>query len=285
MNDAPTQLTAPNQVIGGRSGIDFAYRRFGNAETAALPLIFFQHFRGNIDNWDPLLVDTIAQEREVILVDNAGVGNSSGRVPSTVEAMAEDVTTFVDALNLKRYDVFGFSLGGFVAQRVALIRPHQVRRLVLAGTGPQGGKDMHVYRGELLEAAIRDEQGPEDVLTLFFERTEGSKELGGQYIARIFSRTEDRDAVPDLAARDAQLTAIFTWGIADETRLPTLAGITQPTLVANGDNDLMVPTENTHLLARHLPNAKLSIYPDTGHGFLFQYPQEFATEVNRFLGT
>jgi pimeloyl-ACP methyl ester carboxylesterase len=284
MTGRGSQITAPNLRIEAANGVTYAYRRFGNTETAALPLVFFVHFRANLDNWDPLLVDTIAQQREVILLDNTGVAGSTGTTPGTVEAMALDAIAFTDALGLRRYDLLGFSLGGFVAQEVALIRPHQARRIVLAGTGPRGGRDMHVFTRVVLEIAVKDASVAEDLLTIFFEQTATSQARGREFIDRLGSRREDRDAPVSLATRDAHLSAIETWGIPDSTRLSRLAGITQPTLVANGDNDIMVPTENTYLLADHLPNARLSIYPDAGHGFLFQYPVEFGTEVNAFLG-
>jgi pimeloyl-ACP methyl ester carboxylesterase len=278
-----TQITAPNKQIEAANGVRYAYRRYGNAETSALPLLCFQHYRGNLDNWDPILVDSLAAEREVILLDNAGVGGSTGRVPSTIAEMAIDAVAFTDALGLRSYDLHGFSMGGFVAQEVALTRPHQLRRLVLAGTAPQGGRHVHGWTGEILSAAIVDEPGADELLTLFFERTDTSRAKGQEFIQRIFTRTEARDDPTDLATRDAQASAT-AWGVPDDTRLNRLAGIPQPTLVANGDNDLVVPTENTHLLGEYLRNATVSIYPDAGHGFLFQEPAAFAAEVNDFLG-
>jgi pimeloyl-ACP methyl ester carboxylesterase len=287
MSDTRSQLTAPNLRIEAANGVTYAYRRFGNRSTDALPLVCFIHYRGNLDNWDPMLVDTLATQREVILVDNAGVGGSSGIVPSTVAQMARDAIAFIDALGLKAIDLLGFSLGGCVAQEVVLIRPYLVRRLILAGTCPQGGEDIHAFaEGPVREAALDDEPGrPEDILTLFFERTASSQAKGREFLKRISSRERDRDRSTDLATRNAQLNALSTWGIPDPTRLNRLAGITQPTLVANGDNDVMLPTKNSYLLARHLPNARLSIYPDAGHGFLFQYAADFGAEVNAFLGT
>jgi pimeloyl-ACP methyl ester carboxylesterase len=287
MPEIVSQLTAPNLRIEAANGVTYAYRRFGNSSTGALPLVCLVHYRGNLDNWDPMLVDTIASQREVILVDNAGVGRSTGTVPSSVAQMARDALAFVDALGLKTVDLLGFSIGGMVAQEVVLIRPYLVRRLILAGTAPQGGEDLHVFAdGPVREAALSETPGrPEDILTLFFERTASSQAKGREFLKRIASRERDRDQPTDLASRNAQLTAISEWGIPDPTRLNRLAGITQPTLVANGDNDAMLPTKNSHLLARHLPNARLSIYPDAGHGFLFQYPAEFGAEVNAFLGT
>ncbi|MGW3668472.1 alpha/beta fold hydrolase [Streptomyces sp. NPDC005141] len=277
-------MTEPIQTVAAVSGVSYAYRRFGNSETSALPLVFLQCYRGNLDLWDPILVDSIAAQREVILVDNAGVGGSTGRVPSTVQEMAVHAVEFLDALGVRRYDLLGFSMGGFVAQEMALIRPHEIRRIVLAGTAPQGGNNFHGWRGALLEAALREAQDAEDLFTLFFERTETSRSLGADYLKRISSRDREPDRSTDLAARDAQLSAIAGWGVPDESRLSRLAAITQPVLAANGDNDVMLPTENTYLFAKHLPNVRVSIYPDAAHGFLFQYPAEFAAEVNVFLG-
>jgi pimeloyl-ACP methyl ester carboxylesterase len=278
-----SNLTAPNESIEAANGVTFAYRRFGNTDTAALPLVCFQHYRGNLDNWDPALVDAIAEQREVILFDNAGVGGSSGTVPHTVTPMAYDALAFIDALGLEQIDILGYSMGGFVAQELTLIRPRLVRRLVLAGTGPQGGVEQHGYRDEVNGNATADEPGAEDLLTLFFERSETSVAKGWEFVERIFTRTEDRDVATDLRTRDAQLDAVTTWGIPDASRLNRLAGITQPVLAVNGENDRMVPTPNTFLLAERLPNAQLKIYPDAGHGFLFQYPAEFAAELEEFL--
>jgi len=282
MLSTESQLTAPNRAVEAANGVTYAFRRLGDASTAP-PLVLLQHFRGNLDNWDPALVDALASMREVILFDSAGVGGSTGATPRTVTAMAHDALRFLEALELHEVDVLGFSLGGFVAQELVLIRPRLVRRLVLAGTGPQGGEDMHGFAADVYVSATRDEPGAEDLLALFFERSETSVAAGWEFAQRIFARTEDRDAATTLAARDAQLDAIHTWGIPDPSKLARLAGITQPVLVANGDNDRMVPTRNSHLLAERLPDARLRIYPDAGHGFLFQYPYEFAAEAQSFL--
>ena len=164
-----------------------------------------------------------------------------------------------------------------------MLRPRLVRRLVLAGTGPQGGREMHGWNEEASGHALKDVQGAEDIFYLFFAPTETSQAKAKEFVGRIFAREQDRDETPVLAARDAQAEAIADWGIPDMGKLARLAGITQPTLVANGNNDIMVPTVNSYLLAGHLPDAELVIYPDANHGFLFQYPHEFAGEVNRFL--
>jgi len=279
----PRQLTAPNLFTEAGNGITYAYRRFGSTGPETAPLLFLQHFRGNLDNWDPQLIDAIAAEREVILLDNTGVGGSSGRTPTNVTEMAHDALAFIDALGLRTLDILGFCLGGFVAQELTLIRPQLVRRLVLAGTGPQGGEQMHGFTVDVLEAATPDEPTGEDFVYLFFERTPTSVGRGWAFVDRIFARADDRDQPTSLQTRDAQLDAITAWGIPDPTRLHRLAGITHPTLVANGDHDILIPTRNSRLLASNLPNAALSIYPGAGHGFLFQHPEEFAAEVNAFL--
>jgi pimeloyl-ACP methyl ester carboxylesterase len=276
-----SQYTASNLTIAARNGTTYAYRRFGQTDT--VPVVFLQHFRGNLDNWDPALIDDIAAGREVILLDNSGVGLSTGTTPRTVRGLARDVLAFADAIGLTTMDLFGFSLGGFVAQEVVLLRPRLVRRLIQAGTGPQGGRGMHAWNEEASAHAFKDVQDAEDVLYLFFAPTETSQSKGKEFVERIFTRDQDRDQIPALTVRDAQAEAITDWSIPDMSRLARLAGITQPTLVANGSTDLMVPTVNSYLLAGHLPHAELTIYPDAGHGFLFQYPHEFAAEVNNFL--
>ena len=276
------QLTAKNLSLEV-GDVSFVYRRFGNAQTAAPALVMLQHFRGNLDNWDPVLVDRLAQDREVILVDNRGVGGSTGVVPENVTTMARDALAFIDALGLQQIDLLGFSLGGYVAQELVLLRPRLIRRLVLAGTAPQGGPDLHRWSDDVYALATPDEPTAETLLALFFTASEDSRAKGLEAIARLYQRVVDRDEPTDLATRDAQLAAITAWGIPDESKLNRLAGITQPTFVANGDNDTMMHTQNSHLLAEHLPNAQLRIYPDAGHGFLDQYPELFADEVHAFL--
>jgi pimeloyl-ACP methyl ester carboxylesterase len=276
------QLTAENLSLEVGE-VSFAYRRFGNEQTAAPALVMLQHFRGNLDNWDPALVDRLAQDREVILLDNRGVGGSTGVVPENVTTMARDALAFIDALGLKQIDLLGFSLGGYVAQELVLMRPRVVRRLVLAGTAPQGGPDLHRWSEDVYALATPDEPTAEDLLSLFFSGSEQSRAKGMESLGRLYQREVDRDDPTDLATRDAQLAAITAWGIPDASRLNRLAGITQPTFVANGDNDTMMHTQNSHLLAEHLPNAQLRIYPDAGHGFLNQYPELFAADIDAFL--
>jgi pimeloyl-ACP methyl ester carboxylesterase len=277
-----TAVTAENRSVD----IDDAtlvYRRLGDRATGAPPLLCLQHFRGNLDNWDPALVDRLAGDREVILLANRGVGASTGVVPDNVEDMARDVLRFVDALDLREIDVLGFSLGGYVAQELALVRPRLVRRIVLAGTAPRGAPRIHRWSDDVYALATPDVPNPAGFLRLFFSGSDDSRAKGLAYFERISARAVDRDEPTDLAARDAQLEAITRWGIPDPSQLARLGAITQPVLVANGDNDPMMITENSRLLAQHLPNSQLRIYPDSGHGFLDQYPELFADHVRAFL--
>jgi len=281
-NDS-SQLTAKNRSVSV-GGDSLVYRRFGREREDVPPLVCLQHFRGNLDFWDPALVDRIASDREVILLANRGVGSSTGTVPDDVTDMARDVLRFVDALGLEQIDLLGFSLGGFIAQESALLRPRLVRRIVLAGTAPQGGPELHRWTDDVYAHACADEITTEHALHVFFSGSQESRANGLEYLARTQSRKVDRDAPTDLATRDAQLAAITAWGIPDASKLSRLAAIIQPTFVASGDNDTMMHTKNSQLLADRLPNAHLRIYPDANHGFLNQYPELFADHVIAFLG-
>jgi pimeloyl-ACP methyl ester carboxylesterase len=262
------------------AGVGFAYRRFGSP--AELPLVMLQHFRGNLDNWDPALTDALAAEREVILVDYPGVGSSSGEPSHTIASTARQMIALADALDLAEIDLLGFSIGGFVAQEIALVRPTLVRRLVLAATGPMGAPGMHGWRDDIA-AAARGESNPENLLYIMFAHTETSQAKGTEFLGRFMERQQGRDAPTSDAARDAQYDAIVEWGIPDHAALQRLTGIESPTLVIQGDGDLMIPTKLSHLMAGLIPDAKVRIYPDSAHGFLFQYPTEVAAEVNAFL--
>jgi pimeloyl-ACP methyl ester carboxylesterase len=280
--DRVGQLTAPN-LSANVLGETFVYRRFGDDGTDAPPLLCLQHFRGNLDNWDPALVDRLAEDRELLLLDNRGVGSSTGTVPDNVPDMARDALRFVDALGLRAIDLLGFSLGGFVAQELVLVRPRLVRRLILAGTAPQGAPRLHRMSDDVDALATQDVLDPERFIKLFFSGSDESRARAHEFLQRISARTVDRDEPTDIATRDAQLEAITRWGIPDPSKLAQLTAITQPTFVANVDNDRWMITENSHLLAHHLPNSELRIYPDSGHGFLDQYPELFADHVKSFL--
>jgi len=238
-------LTAPNRSVEV-DGATLVYRRFGNAESEAPPLLCLQHFRGNLDNWDPALIDRIAWEREVILLDNRGVGASTGAVPDNVEDMARDVLRFVDALGLRQIDVLGFSLGGSVAQALALVRVRLIRRLVLASTAPQGAPKIHRWSDDVYALAAQDVLDPKRFIRLFFSGWQERRAKGTAFLKRISARKVDRDDPTDLATRDAQLEAIARWGIPDPSKLARLVAITVPVFVANGDNDPMMITENSY---------------------------------------
>jgi pimeloyl-ACP methyl ester carboxylesterase len=259
------------------------YRRFGKEDSGCPPLLFLQHFRGNLDFWDPVLVDRIAERRDVVLLANRGVGSSTGVVPDNVTDMARDVLPFVDVLGISEVDLLGFSLGGYISQELALLRPRLVRRIVLAGTAPQGGPDLHRWSEDVYHHACADEINPEHALNVFFSGSEQSRARGMEYLDRTQKRTADRDAPTDLATRDAQLAAITAWGIPEPSKLDRLAAIIQPVFVAIGDNDTMMHTKSSYLLAERLPNAHLRVYPDSNHGFLNQYPELFADHVGTFL--
>jgi pimeloyl-ACP methyl ester carboxylesterase len=276
-----SQLTAENRTVEV-GGDNLVYRRFGNTENTP-PVLWLQHFRGNLDFWDPTLVDRFAQDREVILLANRGVGASTGVVPDNVTDMARDVILFARAIELDPVDVLGFSLGGHIAQELALLRPRMVRRIVLAGTGPQGGPNLHRWSDDVYAHACADEINAEHALNVFFSGSEESRTKGMAYLGRTQLRQTDRDEATDLATRDAQLAALTAWGIPDASKLNRLAGIIQPTFVAVGDNDTMMPVKNSQLLADLLPHAHLRIYPDANHGFLNQYPELFADHVRAFL--
>jgi pimeloyl-ACP methyl ester carboxylesterase len=277
--DVVTHQTAETRAVEA-GGIAYAYRRFGAA--GPTPLVMFQHFRGNLDNWDPALTDALAREREVILVDYPGAGSSTGEFGPTIADTARRMIEFVSALELSEIDLLGFSIGGFVAQELTLIRPALVRRLVLAATGPKGGPAMHGWR-EDIAAAARGESKPENLLYIMFAHTDASQAKGKEFLGRFLARQEDRDAPTSDALRDAQYDAIVEWGIPDHGALQRLTGINRPTLVIQGDKDLMIPTSLSHLMAGLIPGARIRIYPDSAHGFLFQQPEQVAADVNAFL--
>ena len=274
-------LSAPTRFIKAANGIFYAYRRFGSSSIP--PLMLLQHYRGNLDSWDPQLVDTLADQREVILVDYPGVSSSSGAPARTVADTAGQIIDFVDALELETIDLLGFSIGGFVAQELALLRPNLIRRLVLAGTGPRGAQNMHVWGPDITNHAWNSNPGGEDLLYLFFAPTETSQARGREFLSRLIQRTEDRDSDSDLLVRNAQYSAIAEWGIPDYSKLQQLTGITAPTFVIQGDHDRMFPTKASYLLAGLIPDARIKIYPDAAHAFLFQYPIEVGDDVNAFL--
>ena len=271
---------ASTQRVAAGNGIEYAYRDLGAGD---VPLVLLQHFRGNLDNWDPALVDALAADRRVVTFDNVGVGGTTGRTPSTVEAMAHDALAFLDALDLERVDLLGFSLGSFVAQEIALIRPDLLRRVVLASAAPQGAAGMHGWAPEVIGAVGAPEPSPQGYLEVFFAPTNTSREAGQQAAGRIFGRTTDRDKPTTWQTRQAQYDAVCVWGIPNHSLLQRIAAIDLPVFVANGDSDPMILPRYSYLLAGLLPDARVTIYPDSAHGFLFQHHSRFAADVHAFL--
>lgn len=274
-----THETAPTQFVDV-NGTNYAYRTFG--KTGGVPLIFLQHFTGTMDNWDPLVTNGLARTHQVVLFDNAGVGSSAGETPTSVASMAQDAAAFIRALGFERVDVLGFSLGNFVAQQLTLDHPELVQRLILVGGGPVGqGSDAFVTA--MGNVGTQAQKHP--LLYLFFEPSAASQQLGEAFVQRLESRATDRDQATSQAAVGAQYQAIVGWGEVQDPEFARLRQITQPALVVNGSNDIMVPTSQSNLLFQHLPAAQLSLYPDAGHGSLFQYPALFVEQATYFLET
>ena len=272
--------TGPTQFIEA-SGVQYAYRRFGASK--GTPLVFLQHFRSGLDEWDPKVTDGLGKDRPVILFNNAGVASSSGEPTDTVSGMAKHVVTFIKALGLRQVDLLGFSLGGFVAHQVAIDNPDLIRRVVLAGTGPQGGEGVDSFTPKVAEHATRENWGGEDFLYLFFSPSVTSQAAGRAFWQSRHTRA-DQDVPSSMAAMRAQQAAIARWGAVPKAeRYGQLKKIKQPVLVVNGQNDIMVPTINSFILQQHIPNATLILYPNSGHGTLFQYPELFVSHVLLFL--
>jgi pimeloyl-ACP methyl ester carboxylesterase len=270
--DAPTKTVD----IGGTR---FAYRELG--PKTGVPIVFITHLAAVLDNWDPRVVDGIAAQHRVITFDNRGVGASTGSTPKTIQAMARDAVIFIRALGLTKVDLLGFSMGGMIAQVIAQDEPQLVRKLIIAGTGPAGGEGIkNVTRISHLDTirALVTLQDPKQFL--FFTRTPNGRRAGKEFLARLKERTHNRDKSISLRSYGAQLKAIHRWGLAQPYDLSV---IRQPVLVANGDNDRMVPSKNSTDLARRLPNARLTLYPDAGHGGIFQHHTQFVDEALKFL--
>jgi pimeloyl-ACP methyl ester carboxylesterase len=274
-------IDVPTKRNRGKNRIEYAYRDVGKGD---LPLVLLQHFRGNLDNWDPALVDALAGNRRVVSFDNVGVGSTTGETPATIEAMAHGAIAFIEALRFKRVDLLGFSIGSFVAQEIALIRPDLLRRVVLASSAPQGAAGMHGWAPGVIGAVGAPETTPEGYSSVFFAQTETSRETGRQAAARIFGgRTTDRDEPTTWQTRQAQYDAVCAWGIPNHSLLERVSAIGLPVFVANGDSDPMILPRYSYLLAGLLPDARIAIYPDSAHGFLFQHHSRFADDVHAFL--
>ncbi|GHC96036.1 alpha/beta hydrolase [Streptomyces violarus] len=269
---------APTRTITA-GGVTFAYRELG--PRSGVPVVFLTHLAAVLDNWDPRVVDGIAAKRHVITFDNRGVGASSGSTPRTIQAMAKDAVTFIRALGVERVDLHGFSMGGMIAQVIVQTDPDLVRKLILTGTGPAGGEGIKdVTRLSHLDTVrgLLTLQDPKQFL--FFTRTARGRRAGKEFLARLKERTQDRDKAISLASYGAQLKAIHRWGLE---RPQDLSVIHQPVLVANGESDRMVPSQNSVDLARRVANGELVFYPDAGHGGIFQFHRQFVETALEFL--
>ena len=272
-----TALTVPTRFVEA-GGIRFAYRRWG--KPGGRPLVFLQSFSGNLDDWDPQVTDGLADEYDVILFDNTGVGSSGGETPGTVSEMARHALAFSDALGLRKFSVVGFSLGGMIAQQLALDQPNRVKRILLLGTGPRGGEGMTFTELSADERADPDQF----LLGAFFSPTGASQAAGRAYLKRLAARTRDRDRPVSTRTAEAQLHAIREWGaVPPSDRYATLQKIKHPTLVVHGIKDIVVQPINAFTLAEHLPNAQLIMYPDSSHGAQYQHAELFLKHAKLFL--
>ena len=281
---AYSAITVPTQFVEA-NGIRFAYRRWG--KEGKLPLVFNQHFTGNLDNWDPAVLDGLAREREVIIFNNAGVASSTGEVPKTFSGMAKNAESFMDALGLKQVDLLGFSIGGMVAQQIVVDRPELVRKLILVGTAPRNhdaGNGQGHITPETASIFGATYNPPENLwLKVFFTDSEKSQAAGREFLKRYLSRTENRDAAINEKVAPAQIAAVGQWGTHAGERFAYLKDIKQPTLVVSGNHDLIVYTVNSLYLVQNMPNAKLILYADANHGSWYENHEDFVFETNRFL--
>ena len=273
-NCAFTQETAPTLYVEA-AGVRFAYLSFG--VSSKVPLIFFQHFIGNIDDWDPAVTNEISKSRKVILFNNTGVASTNGETPDSVAQMGKDAVSFINALNITKADILGYSLGGFIAQQMAITAPGLIRKMILVGTAPQGSVSSFLDFFNKMKMY----EGAERFLFTFFSSAHHSRSKGLESLKRIYAPSNRRDSIVSNETVQAQAHAIHSWG----TMKPSIIvnNITQPTLIINGSHDEMLLTINSYELFHKIPGSLLFLYPDSAHGALFQYPEKFVEHCNYFL--
>jgi pimeloyl-ACP methyl ester carboxylesterase len=273
-----TYSQIPTEVVRAANGVDFAYRRVG--VRGGIPLVLANYFAANLDDWDPLIVDGLAADRDVVTFDYPGIGSSTGATPATVADFAVDCVAFLHAMDLTTVDFFGFSLGGMIAQQIASSHTETLRHVILCGTGPRGGEKMTF--DELSADELNDPVAL--ILNAFFTPSDASQAAGHAYLDRLNRREADRDAAVTPTAAAAQLHAIREWGeIPTTDRYAMLATIKQPTLIVHGVKDVVVDSVNAAILAENLANATLLMLPDASHGAQSQHPDVFLANARLFL--
>ncbi|WP_051980902.1 alpha/beta hydrolase [Burkholderia sp. 9120] len=278
---AEKYVNTPNQYVTV-DGVRLAYRSLGASENAP-PLVLLQHFTGTMDDWDSALIDGLAKRRRVIILANPGIGASAGPAPDSVAGMAHLAEGFIDALNLKSVDILGFSIGGSVAQQIVADRPDLPRKMILVGAGPQGGEGIKDLQSVIADGIKRaGEMKVHPKVALFFTATDAGIAAGNAYVKRSNNHTVDVEQQASQESIGAQAKALITWGMSP-SNFAQLEAIKQPVLIVNGSHDLIIPTVNSYVLFQHIPNARLILYPDSGHGSLFQYHDLFVAEANAFL--
>jgi pimeloyl-ACP methyl ester carboxylesterase len=272
-----TLETSPTKFVEN-GGVKFAFRELGSK--AKTPIVCLQHFSGTMDSWDPAVINALAENHKVIVFNNKGIGRTGGKTPNSVAEMAADAIGFIKALGITKVNLLGFSLGGMAAQLIAAENPLFVDKLILAGTAPQGGEE-HLL--QVLQKARVVKDSPDPRLPLFFTESKASQQAGLAFLHRASARTVDRDPDSGDEVTGAQAKALIGWCATQDPSARILAAISQPTLIVSGSDDTMLPISNAYFMFKHISNAQLLLYPDAGHGAIFQYPQRFVSHVDLFL--